>query len=137
MADKSETASIASLFNNLLRDMSTLIRQELELARTETSEKVGEAGRSVTSMVIGGAIAYAGLLFLLLAAVYALALVMDAWLAALIVGAVVAIIGYAMFRGAQKRLRPSHLVPERTIESLRDDAAMVREQTRGHQMGGR
>lgn len=134
MADRSETASIATLFNNLLRDMSTLIRQEVELARTETTEKVGEAGRSVTSMVIGGAIAYAGLLFLLLAAVFALELIMDAWLAALIVGAVVAIVGFIMFRTAQSKLRPSHMKPERTIESLRDDAAMVRHQVRGQQV---
>jgi type IV secretory pathway TrbD component len=69
---------------------------------------------------------FAGFIVLLGAAVAALALVMDTWLAALIVGGVVALIGLMLLLKAKKSLNPESMVPNRTIESLKKDEEMVR-----------
>src|SRR5690606_40799388 len=64
--------------------------------------------------------------FLLLSAVYALSLVVQPWLAALIVGGVVSLVGIVLLLKAKKSLDPKAMVPERTIESLRRDQEMVK-----------
>ena len=56
-----------------------------------------------------------------MSAVYGLALVMPAWLAALIVGAVAILVGFVMTQSGKKHLEPSHLAPERTMHSLNKD----------------
>jgi xanthosine utilization system XapX-like protein len=63
----------------------------------------------------------AGLVILLLAAVYALAMFMAPWLAALIVGVVAMIVGFVMVQSGKKHLEATHLAPERTMNSLHKD----------------
>jgi hypothetical protein len=79
-------SSLGDLFTGLTYDLSTLVRKEIDLARTETLEKVSQATRSVVFMVAGGMLAYAGLIALIIAAAVALANVMPSgsqhwWLA--------------------------------------------------------
>lgn len=124
--------SIGHLFSTLLHDVSLPVRQEIQLAKTEASEKVNQASRGAMSMVAGGVIAFAGFLFLLLAATYALSLALPAWAAALIVGAAVTFVGGIMLAAGRSRLKAGNLAPERTMDSLREDAAMARNHvTRG------
>ena len=123
-----------------LRDESlTLLRQEVALAKTEVSEKVSRVSRNSMYLAIGGAIAYAGLLVLLLAAtvgVYAglvaagLTHMTAGWLAPLILGALLAIIGYGLVQKALNALKEEPLVPERTAESLRDDKQWLERKVR-------
>jgi len=69
--------------------------------------------------------------FLLLqAAVVALAEFMAPWAASLVVAAVTAALAFALVRIGHKRLSPARLVPERTIDSLRQDKDMVMEKAR-------
>ena len=63
----------------------------------------------------------AGLVILLMAAVYGLALYVAPWLAALIVGAVAMIAGFVMVQSGKKQLEPSQLAPERTMHALNKD----------------
>src|SRR4051812_36620668 len=58
--------SIIGLFKNLTGEFKTFIRQEVDLAKTEISEKVSMIGKNVASIAIGGFIAYAGLIVLLI-----------------------------------------------------------------------
>ena len=74
-AADANNASLGRLFRDLADDISDLTRKEIELARTETMEKVSNASKAVISMAAGGFIAYAGLLFLLSPAV----LVFSTW----------------------------------------------------------
>jgi hypothetical protein len=80
----------------------------------------------VLSLAIGLGVLFAGFIVLLGAAVAGLALVMETWLAALIVGGVVAIIGVVLLMKAKNSLNPDSMVPNRTIESLKKDEEMVR-----------
>jgi hypothetical protein len=78
--------SLGQLFGDLSRQLSTLVRQEIDLARTEVTTKAGAASRDVAMIGAGGALAYAGLLVLLAAVVLLLIEAgLDEWLAALIV----------------------------------------------------
>jgi ABC-type transport system involved in cytochrome bd biosynthesis fused ATPase/permease subunit len=113
--------SVADLLRRLMGELSTLFRQELSLATAEISDAMTRLSRGVISVASGGAVLYAGFLTLLAAAVLALALVVQAWLAALIVGGVVTLIGLVLVLKGKKALEPSQLKPRRTVESLRQD----------------
>lgn len=127
-----EDRSIATLFSDLTQETTTLLRKEVELAKAEISEKVSQTQSGLTSFAIGGAIAYAGLLVLLAAAVYGLADLLDGnmGLSALIVGAVVAIIGYVLLWRGRRNLKAENLTLPRTAGSLRRDTELAKEQMR-------
>ena len=77
---------------------------------------------------------FAGFLVLLFAAVGALQLLIDSpqalWIAPLIVGVVVMIVGYALLKRGQHQVKPDNLAPDRTLQALRDDAQMARRHAR-------
>ena len=81
------------------------------------------------SMLSGGAILHAGIIFLLAAVVIGLAQVMALWLAALIVGGAVTLIGIIMVQAGKKKLEPASFKPERTVDSLRKDKDALRRHT--------
>lgn len=122
--------SLGELFGELSRETSTLVRQEIQLAKTEISHKATEAGKDIAFIAAGGAIAYVGLIVLAFAVVYLLALVVPGWLSALIVGAVIAGIGYYLVQKGLKSLKHANLAPQRTIETLKEDKEWAKEQVK-------
>jgi xanthine/uracil permease len=101
----------------------------VQLAKAELTQSASEAGRGIASLVAGGAIAYAGLLFLLLAAVLGLwDAGLEPWLASLIVGLVVVAIGAILVQRARESLKPANLAPRRTVETLKEDQEWAKEQ---------
>ena len=134
MAVERNDKSLAALFSDLTRDTVELVRQEIALARAELSEKASTAQAALASMAVGAAVILAGLFLLLQAVVHGLAQLlppdMAPWLSPLIVGAIVAAIGWAMLKGGKAKLDPDRLVPQRTMDSLRRDKAVVQERTR-------
>jgi len=122
--------SIGSLFSDLARETSLLFRQEVALAKAEASEKVAQLGVGAGLVAAGGVVAFAGFLALLAAAVLGLSKVVEPWLAALIVGVVVLVVGAALAWIGKTRLTADKLTPRRTIRSLQDDAAWAKEQVR-------
>lgn len=128
MTNSSDSRSLGELFKELSRETSTLVHQELELAKTEMSEKASAVGKNVAFLVVGGAVAYAALLFILAAAAFGLTAFMPAWLATLIVGVVVAIIGLVLVQKGLGALKQTSLVPEKTITSLKEDKAWAQQQ---------
>lgn len=129
MEVRKEEKTIAALITDLTRDITSLFRQEIRLVKTEMSEKVEQAESGVTTLIIGGAVAYAGLLVLLLAVVLGLANYVEPWLAALIVAGVALIIGFIMVTKGKKNLKARNLVPEKTVESLQRDRNLAQKHT--------
>jgi hypothetical protein len=132
MANGADKASIGDVVANLTRDISSLVRKEIDLARAEMGAKVGNAQKGLMSVIGGSLIALAALVILLQALVLGLENAgLDTWLAALIVGVVVTLAGLIVaMRGAstlQKNIDPT---PYRTSQSVRDDAGMVKEKVR-------
>jgi hypothetical protein len=89
-----ENRPLGDLFGDLASDMSSLVRQEVALAKVEITQKAKYVGRNIGYLVVGGAVAYAALLAILAAIIMLLAKVVPNWGAALNVGAVVGGIGW-------------------------------------------
>ena len=129
--EQRDERSLGELFGDLARELTTLLRQEVALARTELGETATRVGRDLGLLAVGGAVAYAGFLALIAALIIGLGqLGVEWWLAALIVGLVVAGAGALVVRRGLTALRREELVPQRTLETLREDAQLVKEQTR-------
>jgi drug/metabolite transporter (DMT)-like permease len=125
----SDDRSLKELLSDLTNSVTTLFRKEIELARAEMSEKVSQASIAAGSIAAGGVLALAALIVLLQALVIALAeLGLAPALSALIVGGVVAIIAFALIYKGMNDLKASSLAPTRTVEALRRDAHLVKEQ---------
>lgn len=120
--------SLGELFSQLSRDVSTLFQHEVRLAKVEMSQKASEAGRQVAFMAAGGFIAYAGFLALLAALILGLAELMPVWLAALIVGLVVAGIGYFLVQKGLNDLKNMNPAPEKTVQTLKEDGQWLKQQ---------
>ncbi len=129
MQERRDEPSLGELFAELARATTTLVRQEVQLAKAELTQSATEAARGIGMLVAGGAVAYAGLLFLLLAVVFGLIEAgLDAWLAALIVGLVVVAISAILVLRAREALKPANLAPRRTVETLKEDQEWAKEQ---------
>ena len=129
MAQLRDERSLGDLFSDLSRETTTLVRQEVQLAKAELTQSATEAARGIGMLVAGGAVAYAGLLFLLLAIVFGLIEAgWDAWLSALAVGLVVAVIGAVLVLRGRESLKPANLAPRRTVETLKEDQEWAKEQ---------
>lgn len=128
MAEIKEGRSLGELFSDLVQETRTLVQQEVQLAKTEMSEKASEVGRDVSSMVLGGAIAYAGLLAVMAAIIIGLGRVIPSWLAALIVGVVMAGVGLVVIQSSRSGLKKASMTPERTTETLQEDKQWLKEQ---------
>ena len=120
--------SLGQLFSQLSQDVSSLFRQEVRLAKIEMSQKASEAGKHVGFIVAGGFIAYAGFLALLVALILGLSEFMAAWLAALIVGIVVAGIGYFLLQKGMNDLKNVNPAPEKTIQTIKEDGQWLKQQ---------
>ena len=113
-------ASVGQLLSDVSRDLSTLMRQEIELAKAEVKAEVSKAGKGAGMLGGAGFAGYMVLLFLSFALWWALANAMDTGLAALIVAVVWIVIGAVLFvvgRGMLKKVNPK---PERTIDTVKE-----------------
>ena len=130
MQERRDERSLGELFAELANETGTLVRQEVQLAKTEMAQKAARAGKDVGLMAAGGALAHAGLLALVFALIYGLGLVMPLWLSALIVGLVVVAIGYALIRTGLSALKRVDPAPRETLETLKEDKEWAKQQMR-------
>lgn len=113
-----EGTSVGQLMGAVSQDLSTLVRQELELAKAEVKVEAAKAAKGAG--MLGGA-GYAGhltVLFLSLALWAALASAIPAGWAALVVAAVWAVVAAVLYTGGRKQLKTVDPKPERTVETL-------------------
>jgi uncharacterized membrane protein YqjE len=122
--------SLGELFSELAQKTTTLVRHEVNLAKVEMGEKASRAGKHVGFLAAGGAVAYAGLLAILAAVIILLNDVMPLWLAALVVGLVVAAVGYFLIRRGLDALKREDFTPRQTMETLKEDQQWAKDQTR-------
>lgn len=124
-----EERSIGQLLKELRDETTTLLRQEVDLAKTEMSEKASRFGTNVGALAMGGAVLFLGALALLAAVVYGLTSLLDQfmsvgvaiWLAPLLVGLVLAGIGYSLTKKALDTLKQESLAPKKTAQSLQEN----------------
>ncbi len=121
--------SLASLIRDATREISRLFRQEVELAKVETTEKAAKAARNAAALIAGIVLALPGLMVLLIGLGFALSAGLEAlgvadtlayWLGPTILGALFLLIGGLLVMKGVNTLRKTSMVPHKTIETLRE-----------------
>lgn len=120
--------SIGELVSNLSEKLSQLIRDEIRLAKAELAEKAKHAAIGAGLMAGAALLGFFALAVLIATAILGLATVVDAWLAALIVGVVLLIIAVVLVLLGKKSIeRGVPPVPELAQASIKADVAAVKE----------
>jgi hypothetical protein len=119
---------LGDLFSDLATEMSNLVRQEVALAKVEVGQKAKYVGRNVGYLVVGGAVAYAALLAIIAALIMLLDNVMPSWGASLLVGVLVAGVGWLLIGKALSALQQADMTPRQTVETLKEDATWMKQQ---------
>ncbi|MFD5830304.1 phage holin family protein [Lentzea sp. NPDC060358] len=121
--------SLGDLVSDLTGDLSKLMRQELELAKAEIRQEAAKAGKATGMLAAAGFAGYLTTVLLSLALVFALGAVVPLGWAALIVAVLWGIAGAVLYTGGRARLRTVNPKPERTVETLKEDAEWAKHPT--------
>jgi len=130
MEQPRETRSLGELFADLSRETTTLVRQEINLATTEMTHKATRVGKDVGFLAVGGAVIYAGFLAIMAALIVILAHWMPWWVSALIVGGVIAGVGYGLVQKGLAALKQEDVAPRETLQTVKENVEWAKEQTR-------
>jgi hypothetical protein len=112
-------ASIGELFGEVSRDLSTLMRQEMELAKAEIKQEITKTGKGAGMLGGAGFAGYMVVLFLSIALWWALANVMNESWAALVVALLWAVVGAVLYVRGRAQLRSVNPKPEQTVDTLK------------------
>ena len=128
MTQREESRGIGDLLGDLGRQVSTLVRKEIDLARVEVTSSISRMGRGAAMTGAGSFLLYAGLLVLLGAIVLGLIEAgLEPWLAAGIVAVVVLIIGGAITAMGVNQIKETNLAPTETAETVKENVEFVKE----------
>jgi Putative Actinobacterial Holin-X, holin superfamily III len=123
--------TLPQLLNDLSRELTDLVHQELELAKTEVTVKGKRLGKGVGWLGGAAVMAFLALAAVVACIIAALSAAMPLWLAALVVGAVLLAIAAGLgLLGKADLQRASPPVPEEAVESAKEDVAWLRTQVK-------
>jgi hypothetical protein len=128
--DTATGESLGDLVSELTGDLSKLMRQELELAKAELRQEASKAGKATGMLAAAGFAGYLTTVLLSLALVFALGAIMPLGWAALIVAALWGIAGAILYTSGRAKLRTVNPKPERTVETLKEDAEWAKHPTK-------
>ena len=125
-----DQTTLGELIGDLTQDLSRLMRQELELAKAEIRQEATKAGKAAGMLGAAGFAGYMTAVLLSLALAFGLATFMGLGWATLVVAVLWGIAGFALYSAGRSRLRQVNPKPERTIETLKEDAEWARHPTK-------
>ena len=114
-------ASLGELFSDLARETGTLVRQEVQLAKTEIAVKAKETGKDAAMIGLGTALGHAALLSLVAGVILALGSVIPLWLSAFFVSAMLGVAAYVLILRGRERLHFVRPLPQQTVQTLKED----------------
>jgi len=129
-AASASDGSVAGLLQNIVGNIQGIIRSEVRLAKAEVTEDATAMGKAAGVLAVGAVLGIYALGILLLFAVYALEGPLPDWLAALIVGLVVAAVAGILVKIGLQRIKSVNPAPDKTIDSVKEDIQWVKQQTR-------
>ena len=121
--------SVGDLLGRVTSDLSTLMRQEVELAKVEIKEEATKAGKASGTLVGAGLVGFLVLVFLSLAVMFGLDQVMPIGWAAVITAVLLAIVAAVLFAVGRRQLRQVNPKPEQTVETLKEDVQWAKNRT--------
>ena len=122
--------TMAEVLQDIVANIQEIFRSEFRLAKIEIQQQSAQAARSAVPLIIGVLLGLYALGFLLLAAVHALSIVVDPWLASLIVGSSVLALSLSLVSMGRNRLKQVKVVPEKTVESVKENMQWAKQQIR-------
>ena len=122
--------SIGTVLSDIVSDLQQIVRAEVRLAKTEVREEVAKAKRGATFMVAGLVALVLSVGLLLLALVYALAIVWPPWAAALAVAVGVGLVGAALTMSGKTQISHVDLPPQKTVSSVRENLQWAKTRTK-------
>jgi hypothetical protein len=122
---RAQEPSLSELLSALSDDVTTLFRQEVELAKVEVKREVADAGKAAGMLVAGAIAGFVTLLLLAWAASWALALVVPTWVGFLIVAVVFGAVAAGLLMTGRRKLQQLDPTPHQTIETLQEDKQML------------
>lgn len=125
---KRPDASLGELLSEMTRDLSTLLRKEVELAKTEAREEIGQAGKGAAMLGVAGLAGWLALLMLSLALAWLLDQGLNTALSFAIVGIVWAIVAAVLLASGKRRLSSLQALPQ-TTETIKEDVEWAKAQT--------
>jgi uncharacterized membrane protein YqjE len=128
MAAPQMQRSVPEILEDIASNLTQIVQAEFRLAKTELKEGAEKVAVPGATLGAGVVLALYGLGFLLLAAVYALSLVVAAWLATLIVGGVLAVAAGILIGAGGTKLRRVNLIPDKTMRTLEEDVQWAKQQ---------
>jgi hypothetical protein len=127
---RSSVRPIASILQEVLAQLTEIIRSEIRLASSEIRQDLTQAARAGLFLLVGAALAAYAFGFLLLGSVYALAKLAPLWASALIVGGGVGLIATAFLLVGRRKMKAASLRPDETIESLQENVTWLKRHTK-------
>jgi uncharacterized membrane protein YqjE len=124
--------SVPELLQGIVGNLEEIVRAELRLAKAEVKEDAAQAATPVAALGVGLVIALFGVGFLLLAAVYALSLVIASWLAALIVGAALSVAAAITISSSITRLKRLNLTPDKTFGNVEENVQWAKDRIKSN-----
>ena len=121
---------LSEVLQDILRNLQELIRAEIRLARAEVGQDARDAATAGAWAVAGAVTAVGACGFLLWAAAYGLALVMPMWAAMLVMAAATGLVAAGLLTFGLRRFRRLRPLPERTVESLKENLEWIKQSTR-------
>lgn len=113
--------SLGDTVTGIIQDLQNIIRGEVQLAKTEIKEDAGTLGKALGMIGAAVFLALVGFIFLMLGVTYLLNESLEMWMAAGIVGLVLLVLGAIIGMIGKKQMQSANMVPDKTIESLKED----------------
>ena len=120
--------SVPEVLQDIVGNIQEIIRSEFRLAKAEVKQEASKAAPPLKMIVVGAVIGFYASGFLLFTLMMGLATIVATWLAALIVGAVLGIVALTLIIAASKGLKHVNAVPERTIETMKENVQWAKNQ---------
>ena len=121
MATPQIQRAVPEVLQDIVGNLQEIIRSEFRLAKTELKEEASKAAKPAATFGAGLVFGFYGIGFLLLASVYGLSMIMAGWLAALIVGAVLAVVAIGLISSSSKKLKRVNPTPNKTMRSIEEN----------------
>ena len=121
VGDQSQGSGLGSIVTGIVEDLQNIVRGEVQLAKTELKEEATLMGKGAGKIGAGVFFGLVGFIFLMLGVTYVLNQWLEMWLSALIVGAVLALIGAILAMSGKSQMQSADLKPDKTIQSVKED----------------
>jgi len=127
--DDTTDHSVGDLLGRVTSDLSTLMRQEVELAKVEIKEEATKAGKASGMLLGAGLVGYLVLVFLALAVMFGLDQVMPIGWAAVITAVLLGLVAAVLFAVGRRQFQQVNPKPEQTVETLMEDVQWAKNRT--------